>query len=210
VSKEQLIASSLMHKEDMAKALGLFSALLAEAAVRHDYDKISLIDWFHSDFASGFKQTGWWDNHRKINRHHLKEPDGIPEDVNLIDVLDHIADCVMAGLARSGSVYEISLPDALLQRAFQNTVELLKTSTEVAAAKASEVVHAQGPPTGTVLLFYCTGCGDEWPCDGSRAAKASEPREHKHGLTYSQAELPRCYCGLQWPCPDAKASEEKA
>lgn len=131
VSKEQLLRSSIQHKGDIAKALGLFQALLTEAAVRHDFDKLSAIDHFHADFGTGFKQTGWWDEHRKINRHHLAEADGIPDDVNLIDVLDYVADCVMAGLARSGSVYELHLPDELLQRAFQNTVVLLKASVSV-------------------------------------------------------------------------------
>jgi hypothetical protein len=42
-------------------------------------------------------------------------------------VLEHIADCVMAGMGRSGTVYELKLSDELLQRAFRNTVELLKS-----------------------------------------------------------------------------------
>jgi len=37
----------------------------------------------------------------------------------------------MAGMARSGSVYELKLDDALLRRAFQNTVTLLKSNVRV-------------------------------------------------------------------------------
>ena len=59
------------------------------------------------------------------------QEDGIPADVNLIDVLDFIADCVMAGMGRSGSVYALNLPPELLERAFQNTVELLKAQVVV-------------------------------------------------------------------------------
>lgn len=135
VSQEQLLEASLMHKGDIAKAIGVFQTMLTEAAVRHDHDKLHAIAHFHSDFRTGFKATGWWDNHRKVNRHHLTESDGIPEDVNLVDVLDYIADCVMAGLARSGSVYDLHLPDELLQRAFQNTVSLLKASVAVEEGK---------------------------------------------------------------------------
>jgi len=131
VSREQLLDSSIQHKFDIAQALGLFQAMLTEAAVRHDFDKLTAIDHFHKDFATGFKQHGWWDRHRRINRHHLTQADGIPEDVNLIDVLDYIADCCMAGLARSGSVYDLHLPDELLQIAFQNTKKLLIESTIV-------------------------------------------------------------------------------
>jgi hypothetical protein len=57
--------------------------------------------------------------------------DGVPADVNLIDVLDYIADCVMAGMARSGSVYPSALPPDLLTTAFQNTVALLKAQVVV-------------------------------------------------------------------------------
>ena len=80
---------------------------------------------------TGFAQTTWWDNHRKVNRHHLLQPDGVPEDVNLIDVIDMICDCVMAGMARSGSVYPLTIDADVLRRAFDNTVELLKKNVEV-------------------------------------------------------------------------------
>lgn len=133
VSKETLLASSHQHIGDVALALAFFRRCLTEAAVRHDVDKITDIDSFHADFVTGFAQTGWWDRHRVLNRHHLGQEDGIPADVNLIDVLDMIADCVMAGMARSGSVYPLALPPELLERAFQNTVELLKAQVEVAS-----------------------------------------------------------------------------
>jgi len=127
VSKETLLASSRQHIGDVVKALAFFSSKIIEAAGEHDYDKFTAIDWFHSDFITGFKETGWWDNHRKIHRHHLGKEDGIPEDVNLIDVLEYISDCVMAGMARSGSVYELTLSNEVLQRALKNTTDLLKS-----------------------------------------------------------------------------------
>lgn len=130
VSKDTLLASSKQHIYDVRKALDFFMAKVCEAGQNHDPDKLTDIDGFHADFVTGFKQTGWWDRHRKLNRHHLTMADGIPEDVNLIDVLDHIADCVMASKAR-GSNFPIVLPGDLLERAFQNTVELLKTQVVV-------------------------------------------------------------------------------
>lgn len=104
---------------------------MREKAVWHDDDKVHGIDWFHADFVTGFKQTGWWDNHRKITRHHLGSPDGVPEDVNLLDVLEYIADCVMAGMARTGEVYPLQPSDELLRRAFDNTIALLKSRVVV-------------------------------------------------------------------------------
>ena len=131
VSKETLLASSHQHIADVREALRYFESVLRKAAENHDYDKITDIDGFHRDFVTGFKQTQWWDRHRKLNRHHLQEADGVRDDVNLIDVLDFIADCVMAGMARSGSVYALLLGPDLLVKAFQNTVELLKKNVQV-------------------------------------------------------------------------------
>lgn len=134
VTKETLLASSKQHIGDVHQALELFVDKLYRAATNHDTDKLTDIDGFHADFLTGFTVTEWWDRHRKLNRHHLTQDDGIPADVNLIDVLDFIADCVMAGMARSGSVYPLALPAELLERAFQNTVTMLKAEVVVASA----------------------------------------------------------------------------
>lgn len=131
VKKEVLLSSSLQHINDIQRALSFFIAKLSEQSGKHDYDKLTEIDWFHADFVTGFKQTGWWDNHRKIHRHHLEQDDGIPHDVNLLDILEYIADCVMAGMARSGSVRELKFTNELLMSAAKNTVELLKSQVIV-------------------------------------------------------------------------------
>ncbi len=131
VNKETLLASSRQHIGDVVKAMAFFSGKLIEAAGEHDYDKLTAIDWFFSDFRTKFVEHGWWDNHRKIHRHHLGQPDGVPADGNLLDVLEWIADCVMAGMARAGDVYPLEVPTGLLGRAFENTVTLLKSQVVV-------------------------------------------------------------------------------
>jgi hypothetical protein len=131
VTKETLLASSRQHIGDVRVALDFFVGKLVDAGTVHDADKLTDIDGFHADFLTGFQRTEWWDRHRKLNRHHLNNDDGVPDDVNLIDVLDYIADCVMAGMARSGSVYEITLTTETMERAFENTVELLKSQVVV-------------------------------------------------------------------------------
>jgi hypothetical protein len=131
VSKETLYASSVQHIADVRQALAFFRAEIDAASERHDYDKLTDIDGFHEDFVTGFKQTGWWDRHRQLNRHHLLQADGVRDDVNLIDVLDMIADCVMAGMGRTGSVYPLNIDAAVLKKAFDNTVELLKQQVVV-------------------------------------------------------------------------------
>lgn len=131
VSKETLLESSRQHIGDVFKGLLFFSDELMRAAIRHDADKIADIDGFYEDFRTGFACTDWWDRHRKLNRHHLMQEDGVPDDVNLIDVLDMIADCVMAGMARSGEVYPLEIPIWVLKTAFDNTVKLLKEQVVV-------------------------------------------------------------------------------
>ena len=134
VSIQQLEDSSVSHISDVGDAMDMFCAMIRQAADDHDHDKLTEIEHFHADFQTGFKKTAWWDNHRKINRHHINMADGVRDDVNLIDVLEHIADCVMAGAARKGSVdgvYGVELPAELLQKAVYNTVELLKANVEV-------------------------------------------------------------------------------
>lgn len=131
VSRETLRASSVQHIGDVQVALGFFAQMLHRAAAMHDVDKITDIDGFHADFVTGFASSGWWDRHRSLNRHHLGQTDGVPRDVNLIDVLDYIADCVMAGMARSGSVHPIAISNEVLAAAFQNTVALLTSAVVV-------------------------------------------------------------------------------
>ena len=136
VTIEQLTESSVQHIGDVKKGFEFIKECLDNSAMKHDSDKIAAIHYFHSDFVTGFKQTGWWDAHRKTARHHLSADDGVPSDVNLIDVLDMVVDCVMAGMGRTGSVYPLVIKDEVLQKAFQNTVEMVKAQVVVTGEKA--------------------------------------------------------------------------
>jgi len=133
VTKLELFDASHSHRRDVRRAMAFLVKELGLAAAHHDDDKVSDegLEAFHADFITGFKQTGWFENHLKVNRHHIDKPEGVCDDVNLIDVLEHIADCVMAGMARSGSVYDIDLPPELLAKAVKNTVELLKAQVVI-------------------------------------------------------------------------------
>ena len=152
VSKGTLQLSTLMHCHDVYDGMHHFAAMMEKAGINHDPDKLDALDHFHSDFVTGFEQTGWWDNHRKVNRHHLSSPDGVPEDVNLIDVLEFITDCVMAGMARSGSVYALHLPPEVLEKAFQNTVDLLKSQVVVKPGDDSIALENLGEDDDETLL----------------------------------------------------------
>lgn len=64
-----------------------------------------------------------------LERHHLKRH--CPDDVNMLDVIEMICDCVAAGMARSGEVYDVDIPAEVLTKAVKNTVDLLKREIEV-------------------------------------------------------------------------------
>jgi hypothetical protein len=131
VSEDQLRMSSYQHIENVERGIKYFISMMEKASILHDYDKLTEIAWFHHDFITGFKETGWWDNHRKVSRHHLLQEDGVPENVNLVDVIEMVVDCVMAGMGRTGEVYPLKIDPEVLMKAFNNTVELLKSQVIV-------------------------------------------------------------------------------
>jgi len=142
VTKEQLLESSKQHIQDVQLAMDIFRELLFQASLRHDRTKITMIDQFHDNFVSftpgaGFKQGNWFHRHVTEERHHLN--DHCPKDVNLIDVLERVADIVMAGLGRSGEIHEDKLDPQILVDAYWNTVKLLADHVEV-------VQHDETPP----------------------------------------------------------------
>lgn len=125
VTKKVLEQSSRQHIQDVKRGLFFFAELLMLAANRHDYTKITDIDQFYADFKTGFKETSWWEMHQKKERHHLSNPEYVQSNVDLLDILEMITDGVMAGIARSGEYRKEEVPDALLRKAFDNTVNLL-------------------------------------------------------------------------------------
>ena len=132
-SKGELLKSSVQHISDVQKGMAFMAGKLIEAGACHDNTKLSGIDDFFESYAkkltgNAFKSEKWYQTHL-TERHHLL--DRCPEDVNLIDVIERIVDITMAGMARSGTVYDSEITDEILQKAFKNTLELLKVNIEV-------------------------------------------------------------------------------
>lgn len=131
VSKATLLSSSYQHIHDVRNGLMFFTDMIMIAGHKHDETKLYAIDSFHADFVTGFKTQDWYTMHKEVERHHIGSPDGVRDDVNIVDLLEHIVDCVMAGMGRTGEVFPIELPNELLQKIVKNTVELLKSQIEV-------------------------------------------------------------------------------
>lgn len=136
VDKETLLASSHQHIGDVQLALHWMACQLGEIALRHDWTKIDGIDQFAEDFKRvqenkniDFKTLPWFKRHVTSERHHVN--DFCPDDVNLFDLLERIADITMAGMARTGKIYDDTLSPEILTKAYTNTVELLKKNIEI-------------------------------------------------------------------------------
>ena len=123
------------HKRAVQSGLNAIAQELIFIGEIHDHSKISNIDEFtqalsdHADGTKKIKKSAWWAKHR-MERHHLN--DRVPDDVNLLDVIEMVVDGVVAGKARTGDVYPIELSNDILQKALKNTQELLIKHTVVA------------------------------------------------------------------------------
>lgn len=135
ITEDELSKSTSMHINDVINAMNWFAKSLVFRGAMHDWTKVKYFKEFYEQFSNAQKTgdwgTGWYDEiHIQKERHHLNNR--CPEDIDLIDVLEQIADSVMAGLARSGRYREGDTPSAeMLQKAYQNTVKKLLDHTEV-------------------------------------------------------------------------------
>ena len=131
-----IIDATYAHKQNV---LDIFRELFykgEEQVQNHDYTKTKNIDEYTRALKTSFANdviTGenWRDMHYKKERHHLNNH--VPDDVNLLDVMEMICDVVAAARARHGYVLEpVTIPADVLQRAFKNTVNLVLDNTETA------------------------------------------------------------------------------
>ena len=136
VSKKVLVANSQQHIQDVISAMSWMSDMILKQSQSHDWTKTKYIEEFYHDvkqsqdgFQGNFKEEHWYKDLHLQERHHLN--DRVPDDVNLFDVLERAADITMAGLGRSGTIYDADIDPDILLRAFKNTIDLLKQQVEV-------------------------------------------------------------------------------
>lgn len=129
ITFEQFQKANDMHREDVRKVMSFLAYRTNRTGLKHDHTKKSDEELFYNDFLStmnsgtDFTKGKWYKMHIANERHHLFSR--CPDDVNLIDVLEMIADCVCAGMARSGYVRDLEISSDILERAVKNTVELI-------------------------------------------------------------------------------------
>ena len=136
ISFEQFQEANDMHRADVNAVMKYLAHLIHKTGLKHDYTKKSDEELFYDNFLStmnnstNFVEDEWYQLHVNTERHHLFSR--CPEDVNLIDVLEMIADCTCAGLARSGEVRDLEISTDILEKAVKNTVQLIVNQIDLA------------------------------------------------------------------------------
>jgi hypothetical protein len=125
VTKEDLIKSTEMHIKDVQNGIKWFIFKLFKQGEIHDYTKKKYIDLFYKDFTNNFTTNDWYYKHQTEERHHITAPNGLREDVDLVDIIENVIDGVVAGMARNGEYYYREIPAEILQKACKNTAEKL-------------------------------------------------------------------------------------
>ena len=128
----EFVDANNLHRADVKDMMNALAKEIELAGKKHDWTKVEepYRSNFYRDFCNTiegrieFKDGQWNKDHYALERHHLLER--CPDDVNLIDVLEMICDCVCAGMARSGEVRDLEINEDILVRAVANTVEMCK------------------------------------------------------------------------------------
>lgn len=137
MNRDTLLDDTTEHIRNVKDGMNYLSLLLRVAGSNHDFTKMKYFDEFARNVLAGhtdeeFINADWYQKHIFEERHHLNA--NCPPDVNLIDVLEMIVDCVMAGKGRSGHItpsYLILQDPSILERAYWNTIRLLDENVYV-------------------------------------------------------------------------------
>lgn len=125
------------HREEVNNAMHFVSDRIREQKTKHDTTKViePYKSMFYRDLCDAisgkinFEDGEWYKIHCETERHHLNTY--CPDDVNLIDVIEMICDCVCAGMARTGEVRPIEISADILEKAVKNTANMLVENMEV-------------------------------------------------------------------------------
>lgn len=161
VTFEEFQRANRRHIRDVEKVMSLLAGEIEDRGIKHDFTKISREAEFYRDFekvvynqcdpGTNFTDLPWYKMHVSAERHHLNN--NIPEDVNLIDVLEMIVDVVCATKARRGNDATIAINGIdyeLMNKAVMNTALMLDEAIEV---KDHETTHEYDGWRGQQLEF---------------------------------------------------------
>lgn len=137
ITRDSLYHDTIEHIKDVQMGMCFFADMMIDAGQKHDWTKLDNFDEEYCPLVlSGktneeFMASDWHERHIFTERHHVGHDAKV--DVNLIDILEHIADVVMAGNGRSGHISSkyCDIDSSLLYRAYWNTIRMLDDVVEV-------------------------------------------------------------------------------
>ena len=116
-----------MHREDVKNTMNEVAFLLMEKGKKHDWTKKDYEEMFYNNFLStlnngtNFIEDEWYQLHIEKEKHHLFSK--CHDNVDLLDVIEMVVDCVCAGKARSGEIRGLEINQEILDKALKNTVK---------------------------------------------------------------------------------------
>lgn len=134
LSKEELVDATNLHIQDVKNMMNFYIEELKKSAANHDNTKISNLELYYKDFHDNqllknkfgtipdFRDSDWSKYHYNNERHHIHAR--IPDDINLFDILESIADSTVAGIARTGKFNYEGIDPEILVKAYKNTIKL--------------------------------------------------------------------------------------
>ena len=135
VTFEEFQDANDSHIADVYNVMKAIAEKIETAGANHDNTKKSKERMFFDDFKYSmenkvpFIDGKWWHYHVENERHHLLAR--CPDDVNLIDIMEMLVDCVCAALTRKGTFSPVELPSEMLQKAVKNTTDLIQDMVKV-------------------------------------------------------------------------------
>lgn len=109
-NRKKCLGDTKLHQDAVKQLMNVIACEIRCRATYHDYTK--------------FKHDGLtFEEHMKRERHHLNLSYGVHVDVNVIDLVEFICDCVSAGAQRSQSLNfnYLKVDESLLQPIINNT-----------------------------------------------------------------------------------------
>lgn len=140
VGREELRDAVRQHRRDVRRGMERLADLIRERGAKHDWTKMDFFDEYFAHFNakqkgeirdSDWRLSDWAQHfHTRYERHHVEEAP--PDDINLIDIIEHLVDGVVAGKGRGGEYKADTLRPGLLEKAYANTQKLIADMVEVA------------------------------------------------------------------------------
>lgn len=134
VTFDEFHKANAMHIGEVWNVMSVVSELLENQARNHDWTKMVEAQLYYENFLSSvingtdFTNEEWYQLHIHNEKHHPLSH--CHDDVNLLDIIEMIADNVCSAKARGDKIEDLKIPEDILNLALKNTVKLINDITD--------------------------------------------------------------------------------